>query len=69
MAEGIKEGGPSMNFVRVIGNKQEGGYFEKISSEFYPFQKAMAGWACWTIIEERQIMTFGPCGRNYALLC
>ncbi|PIJ62030.1 hypothetical protein Y696_14030 [Mesotoga sp. H07pep.5.4] len=54
--EGIKEARTEYGLGQSHWEQARRWYFEKISSRILPsFQKAMAGWACWTIIEERQI--------------
>jgi hypothetical protein len=54
--EGIKEARTEYGLCQSHWEEARKWYFEKISARILPsFQKSMAGWACWTIVEERQI--------------
>ena len=54
--EGIKEARTEYGLCQSHWEEARKWYFEKISGKILPsFQKAIAGWACWTIVEERQI--------------
>ncbi|WP_292598545.1 hypothetical protein [Mesotoga sp. UBA6090] len=54
--EGIKEARTEYGLCQSHWEETRKWYFEKISGKILPsFQKAIAGWACWTIVEERQI--------------
>jgi len=54
--EGIKEARTEYGLCQSHWEDARKWYFEKISGKILPsFQKAIAGWACWTIVEERQI--------------
>jgi len=54
--EGIKTARANYGLSQSFWEQSRTWYFEKISSVILPvFQKSIAGLACWTIIEERQI--------------
>ncbi len=54
--EGIKTARTNYGLSQIFWEQSRTWYFERISSVVLPgFQKSIAGLACWTIIEERQI--------------